>query len=187
MSRIPAVLLLLISLQGWGQAQLGDIITVRKPNGHTIQTFTKGSPIEFIDPNGRNVTGRIQDIRDDSVFLVQLDVRTLYGNTGAVLTDTIGAWTTGYHYRELVRIKVFHRGGFVRNVLPTAMMIGGAGYAVLNVINGAYLDEPITDPENLQSLGIALGVFGAGFALKKLFPPNNYTKPKHEVRYIRMK
>lgn len=187
MPRILAILLLLISLRSWGQAKPGDIITVRKPNGRTVQTFTKGSPIEFIDPNGRNVAGRIQDIRDDSVFLVQLDVRTLYGNTGAVIMDTIGTWTSSYHYRELTRIRVFHRGGFVRNVLPTAMMIGGAGYAVLNVVNGAYLNEPITDKENMQSLGIALGVFGAGFALKKFFPPNNYTKPKHDIIYIRMK
>jgi hypothetical protein len=187
MPRTLTFLLWLISLQGQGQSQLGDIITIRKPNGRTVQTFTKGSPIEFIDPSGRKVAGRIQDIQRDSVFLIQMDVRTLYSQTGAVIIDTVGGWTSAYHYREMVRIKVFHRGGFVRNVLPTALMIGGAGYAVLNIINGAYLDEPITDPENMQTLGIALGVFGVGFAMKKLLPPNNYTKPKHEIIYIAMK
>ena len=47
-------------------------------------------------------------------------------------------------------------------------MVGGVGYALLNVINGSYLKESITGKENRKSLAIALGVAGAGFLMNRL-------------------
>jgi hypothetical protein len=167
-------------------AQGSDIITVRKQNGRTIKSFTRGSYIEFIDPAGQNVKGVIQWIYNDSVFIGQPDIRKYYTETGGVIFDTIGTWNKAYHYKELLSIRINrHKNSFI-NFAGSALMVGSAGYALLNVINGAYLDEPITDKENIQTLGIAVGVFGAGLALKKIFPRNPYTKRHHQILYIRM-
>jgi hypothetical protein len=184
--RCLAILPFLIALALTAGAQVSDLVSVRKPNGRTIRTFARGSFITFIDPAAQWVEGTIQDIRNDSVFISRLDIRTYRSQAGGQLTDTIGAWISGYHYRELVKIRIHDRRGSLVNLAGSALIIGGAGYAVLNLVNGAYLEEPINDPENLQSLGIALGLAGAGIAIKKLFPPNDFTRPRHQVLYIRL-
>lgn len=168
------------------EAQVSDLISVRKSNGRTIRTFTKGSFITFINPAAQWVEGSVQDIRNDSVFISRLDVRTFRTQAGGQISDTIGAWISGYHYRELTKIRIYDRHNSLLNLAGSALIIGGAGYAVLNIINGAYLEEPINDPENLRSLGIALGAVGIGVAIKKLFPPNDFTRPRHQIMYIRL-
>ena len=65
-------------------------------------------------------------------------------------------------------------------------MIGGAGYALLNVINGAYLNQPITDPDNLRSLGIALGVAGGGYILNRIYKKKERTGNKYKIIYVKM-
>ena len=65
-------------------------------------------------------------------------------------------------------------------------MIGGLGYAVLNVVNGKYLDESITSDENLKSLGIALGVAGAGFIMNRIYHHNKKKGKKYKIIYVRM-
>jgi hypothetical protein len=182
--RCIALLFILASLDV--SAQVSDLISVRKKNGRTIRTFTRGSFITFIDPAAQWVEGMIQDIRNDSVFISRLDIRTYRTQAGGQISDTIGAWISGYHYRELTKIRIYDRRGSLLNLAGSALIIGGAGYAVLNIINGAYLEEPITDPENLRTLGIALGMAGVGVAIKKLFPPNDFTRPRHQVLYIRL-
>jgi hypothetical protein len=184
--RCLAFFVLIIAHAITARAQVSDLISVRKPNGRTIRTFTKGSFMTFIDPAAQWVEGTVQDIRNDSVFISRLDVRTYRTQAGGQVADTIGAWISGYHYRELVKIRIHDRRGSLLNLAGSALIIGGAGYAVLNLVNGAYLEEPINDPENLRSLGIALGMAGLGVAIKKLFPPNNFTRPRHQVLYIRL-
>lgn len=180
------ILCLLIVFPAVASAQMSDIITVRKKNGRTIQTFTKGSPITFIDPASQTVEGRIQDIRDDSVFVTRMDIRTYDTQLGARITDTVAAAVFAYHYKELTRIRVYHKKGNLRNLTSSVLIIGGAAYIVLNVVNGLYLDEPITDAENLGKLGIAAGAIAVGYAMKKLMPADEFTKPKHQVIYIKM-
>lgn len=185
-SRSALLLWVMVLVSCQLMAQGSDLITVRKPNGRTVKTFTRGSFIEFIDPGNQLISGYIQTIRDDSVFIGQPDIRKYYSQAGGVIFDTIGTWYKAYHYKELLRIKVFEHSNQLINFAGSAMMIGGIGYAGLNIINGAYLEQPITDKENLQTLGIALGVFATGLALKKIFPPSPYTRKKHRVMYIRM-
>jgi hypothetical protein len=180
------IIFLLFVLPASLHAQFSDIISVRKKNGRTIQTFTKGSPIIFIDPASQTVEGRIQEIRDDSVFITRLDIRTYYTQAGATVTDTIAASVFAYHYRELTRIRIYHKKGTMRNLTSSVLMIGGAAYIVLNVVNGLYLGEPIADSNNLGQLGIAAGAVAVGFAMKKLMPAKEFTKPKHQIIYIKM-
>ena len=177
---------LLIVLPACVHAQMSDIIAVRKKNGRTIQSFTKGSPIIFIDPASQTVEGLIKEIRNDSVFVARMDIRTYYTQVGATFTDTISSSVFAYHYKELTRIRIYHKQGNLRNLTSSVLMIGGAAYIVLNVVNGLYLGEPIVDDNNLGKLGIAAGAVAVGYAMKKLLPAKEFSKPKHQVVYIKM-
>jgi hypothetical protein len=62
-------------------------------------------------------------------------------------------------------------------------MFGGAGYFALNIINGLYYNEPITNKENLNSLGIAVGAFSIGLIINKFFSVNRFSRKRHQIVY----
>lgn len=105
---------------------------------------------------------------------------------GTMVIDTAGSFVVGVYYKEIRKIEFNEKGGgggFITN--GTIFILGGVAYAVLNVVNGKYLHESITDSKNLTTLGIALGVAGGGFILNRI----QHYKNKHwryQIEYIRM-
>jgi hypothetical protein len=148
-------------------SQISDIISVRKKNGTTIKTFVTGVPIVFQTNDKMYIEGTIHDIRHDSIFIMVYDIRTVLTRLGVTVVDTVSRHVAGFHHNDMERIKVYNYRRFVRGKVDKLLMFGGVGYFGLNVINGAYLDEPITSKQNLQSLGISVGAFGLGWVIKK--------------------
>jgi hypothetical protein len=168
-------------------SQAGDFIVVKKHNGRTVKSFFSGLPISLQTESRSWVDGYITDIRNDSVFVKEYDVRQTPTIWGVNVLDTAGSYIVGVHYREIRQIIVKERGGgfgFVTN--GAIFMIGGLGYAFLNVVNGAYLHGSITDSKNMRSLGIALGVAGAGFILNRISHHSN-KHWRYIIEYIHMR
>ncbi len=106
---------------------------------------------------------------------------------GVTMLDTAGSFIVGVHYKEIKKIEFDEKGGgfaFVTN--GTLFMVGGVGYALLNVANGAYLHESITDNKNMQSLAIAGGVTAFGFILNRIAHHSN-KHWKYIIEYVHMK
>lgn len=176
--------LLLSSFLAFSQAS--DFIVVKKKNNRTLKTYFPGTPIVLETVDYRYFSGIIQSVRNDSVFIKQYDVRTLMNQWGTTSVDTVGSYLIQLHYKDINKV-VFDRKEsfwFIKN--GTLFMIGGLGYAALNVINGAYLKEPITDKRNLQSLAIALGVAGGGYVLNRIQHLRNKNGKRYRIEYIRM-
>jgi hypothetical protein len=169
-------------------SQASDFITVSKKNNRTVKTYFPGLPITLQTTSKTWVDGYITAIRNDSIFIKQYDIRTVPTIWGVTKLDTAGSYIIPLHYREIERVLFDKRGkpfSFVTN--GTLMMIGGAGYALLNVVNGKYLHQSITDPVNMKSLGIALGVAATGFLLNRLSTYNyNHFGRKYHLDYIHM-
>jgi hypothetical protein len=105
---------------------------------------------------------------------------------GVFSVDTLGSFLIPLHYRDIEQV-IFQKRvsfGFIRN--GSLFMIGGLGFAALNLVNGKYLDQPITDAENIKSLGIALGVAGTGYVLNRLQKHRDRNGRRYQVLYIRM-
>lgn len=173
----------LLCLSAFSQAT--DFIVVKKHN-RTVKSFFPGLPIALQTESFTWVNGWITDIRNDSVFIKQFDVRQVPTIWGTLVTDTAGSYIVGVYHKEIKRIEFDEKGGgfgFVTN--GTIFMIGGVGYAVLNVVNGQYLHESITDSKNMTSLGIALGVAAGGFILNRIQHYKN-KRWKYTIEYIRM-
>jgi hypothetical protein len=100
--------------------------------------------------------------------------------------DTTGYFILKMHYQEIRSIESAkkERWRFVKN--GSIFMIGGVGYALLNVINGAYLNQPINDPANIRSLGIAAGVAGGGYLLNRLYARKERKGNKYKIVYVKM-
>lgn len=168
-------------------AQGQDFISVRKKNGRPLKTFIAGSPIIFETVYGTYVSGPIEAIKNDSVFVKIYDIRTFATNLGFAMVDTISTYIAGFHYKDIRKIRLFNKERFIRSKIDKLLIIGGAGYFILNVVNGAYFNEPITDKKNLRSLAISLGAVGTGLLINKFFKVSNFSTGKHKIVYVNMK
>jgi hypothetical protein len=163
-------------------SQASDFITVKKHNNRTIKTFFPGVPISFQTIYKRQVNGMITAIQHDSIFVKEWDVRTVPTTFGVTVLDTAGVYINGFHYKEIEKIDVSDRMKFRQVSASRILIIGGIGYTALNIINGAYLHEPITDSKNLKNLGIAAGAVGTGLLINYL----SKQKRKYVIEYIHM-
>lgn len=161
-----------------------DFIAVRKKNGRTIKNFFAGSDILLQTTDGRYFQGPIKTIRNDSVFILLYDIRSYPTNFGTMIKDTITVQTIGLHHQDIKRIHISKRRSFLQRTAGPLLMLGGAGYFAINVLNGALFDLPITDKKNLRTLGIAGGSFGVGYFLSKLFSTDGFSKSKHRIVYV---
>jgi hypothetical protein len=176
------LLAILLSISAKNFSQASDFITVKKHNNRTIKTFFPGVPISFVTVYKRPVNGMITDIHHDSIFVKEWDIRVVPTNFGVTMLDTAGVYITGFHYKEIATIDVSDRTKFQQVTPGRILIIGGIGYTALNIINGAYLHEPITDSRNLKNLGIATGAVGTGLLINYL----SRHKRKYLIEYIHM-
>jgi len=165
-------------------SQASDFIVLKKKNDRTLKSYFPGVPIAFETFDKRFVEGYITAIQNDSVFVKVYDIRTVGTIWGVTMLDTAGTFITGVHYKEINRVYFdAKRKGFSFITDGTLFMIGGGGYALLNVINGAYLKESVTGSKNLGKLGIAAGVFATGFIMHKIKVSG---RKNYRVEYIHM-
>lgn len=167
-------------------AQLSDIISIRKKNGRVVKTLGAGSPVHFITTGGYPIDGYISVVKDDSVFITSYDIRSFPTRWGVYAVDTFATYLSGYAFRDIVKIRIREKK-FSQVSIPRLMMIGAGAFFILNVVNGPYLDQPFGDPENLTTLGVSAGIFGAGVALQAIYRGKEYTGKRHLLKYIRLR
>lgn len=180
------ILLAVLTASTSGFSQMSDFISLKRTNNRHVASYFKGSRIELQHVNGQVISGLVEDVRNDSVFVRQWHIVSYITQLGTSKVDTLGSMVYGFHYQEIFRI--FHdkrqSWGFVRN--GTIFMIGGVGYIVLNVLNGWYRKEPVGDADNLKSLAIAGGVAGGGFLLNRLHRYREKNGKKYKIIYVKM-
>jgi hypothetical protein len=167
-------------------AQMGDYLRVKKNNNRTIKTYFRNSHINLQHANGQVLDGYLVDIRHDSLFIRTYDIRTYFNQFGVTSVDTLGSYIHPMHYAEIFRINTGYKESwrFVKN--GSIFMIGGLGYAALNLINAAYLNESVSDPENARSLAIAGAVVVGGFILNRIYHHRMKTGKKYKIEYVHM-
>ena len=168
-------------------SQVSDFISVRKKNGRIIKSFFPGSPIIAETFYGSYLDGWVEAIKNDSVFIKIFDVRYYRAMHGGTITDTVRTYIIPIYHKEIKSIPVFEKRKKIPAKISKLLLIGGAGYFLLNLANGAYLNQSVSDKKNLKSLGISLGSVGAGLLLNRLFKPNNFSEGKHRIVYVKMK
>ncbi|MBX3254963.1 MAG: hypothetical protein KF862_12545 [Chitinophagaceae bacterium] len=174
------LLFLYIAFSCRGYTQQSDFISLKK-KGYTVKSYFKGAPFEFVHSNGSTVSGVIERIYNDTVFMVLYDVRMSPTFWGTTTPDTIAKYDLRFHYKEIAAIPKPDKGfEFVRN--GTLLMIGGGGYAFLHTFNGLIQKKEIKPSVIAISGGVAL----LGFGMKKL---RKYYYPigkKYTIEYIKM-
>jgi hypothetical protein len=168
------------------QAQSPDYISVRKKTGRVVKNFYTGSRITVQTKDGGYWEGPISAIRNDSIFLTIYDIRFYPTVFGTRMRDTAAVLPLGLSYNDLARVYLSVRQSFWQRSLPSLMMVGGAGYLSLNVLNGALFSLPLTDEKNLRKIGISAGALAAGFFLSKLFHSDGFSTSRHRLLYVKL-
>ena len=158
-----------------------------------MKTYFPGSFISAATYTGFNLNGIVKEIKNDSVFIEQQEVRQVPTQFGVPALDTI-AYTIRLHYQE---IRAFfytsnrpsdgvgrkRSGGLLQSVL----IVGGAGFVALELINSAYRGESLSDGNKLTVLAIAAGVAASGILWKVLQNRSSRRGTKYNVIYVNMR
>ena len=187
-----SILLLLISCTAFTQAS--DFIVLKNKNNRTLKTYFPGAFISAVTYTGFNLSGIIKQIRNDSVFIEQQEVRQVPTQFGVPALDTI-SYTIRLHFKE---IRAFYytnvkassgrgmRRSFVGRTLPTLMILGGTGFIILELVNTAYRGESLSDGNTITVLAFAAAVAVTGFLWQKLQVRSTRAGTKYKVIYIDM-
>jgi hypothetical protein len=178
------VIFLLAVIHYTSFAQVSDILAVKKKNGKIVKNFFQGSSILFQTKSGDYIEGPIDKIHGDTVYIRMYDIERMTTSVGNYVYDTVSSFLIATNYHDIKRISVYKGRGSIRQKVGVLMMVAGAGYAVLNILNGAFFNLPITDPENLKKLGISAGLVAVGFINNKFFPPNSFSRKKDKITYV---
>ncbi|MBC7903118.1 MAG: hypothetical protein H7Y27_06830 [Gemmatimonadaceae bacterium] len=152
-----------------------------------MKSYFPGVPISLQSVDNRFTEGLITDIRNDSIFVRQYDIRQVPSPWAMYTIDTVGSFIVGLHYKDIKQVFFKQRKKAFSYITDgTLLMVGGVGYGVLNVVNGKYLKEPILKGDNGKSLAIAAGVAGTGFLLNRLTHGGKPYK-KYRIEYVKMR
>lgn len=174
-------------------SQQSDFIVLKKKNNRTLRTYYPGAFISAVTNNDFEINGYILDIRNDSLIIRQEDRRLMEAKDGmGTVVDTF-VFTFGIDYHQIKQWNFKKnytwggRKGFVQVFVPKIMMIGGAGFIALELINTIHRGDSLDDPGKLGAIGIAAGVALAGWLIDKRKDRAKKVGKKYKVVYVKAK
>ena len=172
-------------------SQQSDFIVLKKKNNRTLRTYYPGAFISAVTVSEFTINGFITAIRNDSLIIRQEERRLMPTDFGMEL-DTL-VYTISVDYRQIKQWNFTRaytwggRRGFVQVALPKIMIIGGAGFIVLESVNTIYRGESFNDDNKLAALGIAAAIAGAGWYIEHTKARNKKVGKKYKVVYVKAK
>lgn len=168
-----------------GDAQPSDILLLKK-HDHTLRTFFPGNQIAFSTATGY-FSGYIESIRNDSLFLVQYDIRQIPNNLGFYFLDTVGIYPFNFNYKQITGFGKNNKRNFDWSASGGALF--GGGVLLTTVGLGTWL---FTKPNSQYYAspylvgGAALFAF-IGYLLVKSGSKGLMLGKKYSLQYIRVK
>lgn len=141
----------------------GDLLVLKKRN-QTMQTWIQGSYITFQFSSRQWIQGMISQIRNDSVTIDQIDIRTVPNQFGFPTIDTARLGLLKLHVNEIYGMPKRSYGGDIFTD-GSLLQLGSGAFVFVNLINSFIKGYSFFGSDNLPRLGIAGGVFLIGSVL----------------------
>jgi hypothetical protein len=167
------------------QSQLGKSgFLVLKKGNKTVGRYYTGNTMQFYTTESMPVSGVVDRITADSIYLYQYQIRRMQRADGAVIFDTTGRFPLSFSIANIGSFPAGRQKG--KNLLTngTLLMIGGAGYLVVNMVNTVREGDPPFGEDNLSNVLIATGAVATGFLLKKSWPSRWYIGKKYKLQVM---
>lgn len=166
-------------------AAQNDLLLLKK-NNRTVKSFFPGSEIDF-STGTRYYEAQVTDIKKDSVFLVQYDVRQVYSPTlGVFVLDTVAAYHFGVNYKEITALgkdtKKFNWRGSGATLFGGGILLTTAGLItwIFAKPNTRYYASP-------QLVIGAAALAGIGYILLKTGNKSMKLGKKYTLHYLKLK
>ena len=138
-------------------AQSGDFIILKK-NKKKIETFYSGTNIAFTSTGGAFINARINQIKNDTLYLQEFVIRYLPTNFGTYIIDTAGSYHYKYHYNQIRTIGQKANTNFNWKGSGAALLGGGT---LLTLGSGVvYLADRKKFSAPLLIAAVSLGTLG---------------------------
>ena len=181
--RFCFIFLTAIFIANLSEAQ-NDLLVLKK-NGRNIESFFPGSEMDF-STNARYLEGQVTDIKNDSIFLVQYNIKQIYSpNLGVFVTDTLSQYHFGINYKDIISFEK-KRSSFL-SASGGALFGGGVLLATAGLITWI-LAKPNTRYYARPQLVItAAALAGIGYFLMKSGNKTMALGKKYKLHYIKLK
>lgn len=183
MTRFCFIFLISIFIASICKAQ-NDLLILKK-NGRTVESFFPGSEMDF-SSNVRYFEGQVTGIKNDSVFLVQYDIKSIYTpNLGVFVLDTVSEYHFGIKYKDIIsfekkRSSFLSASGGALFGGGTVLTVAGLATWILAKPNTRYYARP-------QFVITAAALAGIGYFLMKSGNKTMTLGKKYTLLYIKMK
>lgn len=140
-----------------------DFMVLKKKHT-TIHTYFPGSYISFRIGEDMWLSGYIQRIQHDSIYLKAFREQPFVDAWGMIATDTIYTAVQRVAIKNITAFPKEAEGfSYIRN--GAILEIGAGGYMFLNIINTLSNKDPLFGQHNVPRLGTAAAIFAAGLLL----------------------
>ena len=182
--RISAFLIAFMLVMGLPSLAQSDLLVLKK-NNKRIQSFYPGTKIIF-STEMRPYQAIITSIANDSVYLVQYDIRRTPTMAGSVIIDTVAAYHYGVNYRD-IRSLSKSRKGFDWSGSGAALF--GGGTIITAVGLGTWIfAKPNTRYYTRPEVVIAAAALaGVGYLLMRTGNKEMVLGKKYSLNYIKTK
>lgn len=161
-----------------------DLLILKKHN-QTVETFFPGSEMMFSTAN-RFYDAYVTSIQNDTIFLVQYDVRQVLTRLGVYILDTVEQYHFGINYNDIISFGK-NRKNFDWNSSGAALLGGGALLATAGLVSLA-ITKPKTEYRASPQLIIgAAAIAGIGYLLMGVSKKNMKLGRKYTLHYIKLK
>lgn len=181
------IILLIIIIQGFAAgvfAQASDFLVLKKRQ-RTEKSYFQGMPIAFTTGIG-SFSGVVEKIKNDSLFLLQYDIRRVPTRLGVFVSDTVAVYRLVFHYKEVITIDKKNYGFNWNSAGGTLLGTGslltalGAGSWLVTKKDSRYYARP-------EFVAACAGLAGIGYILLKSNTTNYKIGKKYSLEYISVK
>ncbi|HUZ59746.1 MAG TPA: hypothetical protein VMU83_13305 [Hanamia sp.] len=159
-------------------------LLILKNHNHTYKTFFPGSEMMFSTAD-RFYDAYITSIKNDTVFLVQYDVRQAFTRLGVYVLDTVAQYHFGINYHN-IRSFEKNRKSFDWNSSGAALFGTGVLLTTVGIVTWV-VTKPNTEYYASPQLVIgAAAIAGVGYLLMKSGNKNMKLGKKYSIDYIKM-
>ncbi|MEO9071094.1 MAG: hypothetical protein ABI261_08665 [Ginsengibacter sp.] len=161
-----------------------DLLILKK-SYHTVETFFPGSEMTF-STSSRFYKAYVSSIKNDSVFLIQYDVRPIPTTLGIYILDTVSTYRFAINYHDIISFGK-SRSGFDLNSSGAALFGGGILLTTAGLVTWIFT-KPNTQYHASPQLIIGAAVLaGIGYLLMKSGNKNMKLGKKYSLDYIKVK
>ena len=160
------MLVVVLVLSTGAKAQKSNGVLFLKKHNKTVKTWFPGTDIVVFTSGGGKVSGNIERITKDSLWLVYYQTAMVPTFAGTAVLDTLGRYPIHLAITELEAVPAIYRR---RSILlnGTLYKLGGAAYLVVNAINTGREKQPYFGSDNIPRLVGGLAAIVVGFLLDK--------------------